>query len=102
MRIVCIAAWGFRISRTPSGTWRFTIATCMPMHEMPGERPRVRKRIGAGLWFAALVVISPIVVIAVGAYAVLFAQESRSPRLVVLMYHRFVSDEEYRNCHGID
>ncbi len=36
----------------------------------------------------------------VASMAYVYGSEARSPRLVCLMYHRFVTDSEYRACHG--
>jgi peptidoglycan/xylan/chitin deacetylase (PgdA/CDA1 family) len=36
----------------------------------------------------------------VASMAYVYWSEARSPRLVCLMYHRFVTDEEYRACRG--
>lgn len=45
--------------------------------------------------------IAGIAIVGLGAsMAYVYGSEAKSPRLVCLMYHRFVTDEEYRNCHG--
>lgn len=43
-----------------------------------------------------------VVVVAALVLARLYVDESREPRVVALMYHRFVTDDEFRNIHGAE
>jgi len=48
-----------------------------------------------GLGIAGVAIIA-----LVASMAYVYGSEARSPRLVCLMYHRFVTDKEYRSCRG--
>lgn len=52
--------------------------------------------------FWLIVVLAGFAAGTLGTYACLWSAESRRPRLICLMYHRFVTDDEYRRCRGAD
>src|SRR5215475_403382 len=53
-------------------------------------------------WLMGLLAVTLLIGAAGAAYAWFYVDEAGHPRLVCLMYHRFVTDEEYRKCHGTE
>src|SRR5690242_11126525 len=60
------------------------------------------RRCAQWAWFSTLLSTSILFLAIAASYGWIYAHESGQSRLVCLMYHRFVTDEEYRNLHGTE
>ena len=65
------------------------------------DKPRKRRRRWLRrVWGGAIIVAAALIACLLLGLLALYLHEARSPRLVCLMYHRFVSDEVYSAIGG--
>ncbi|MEK6644115.1 MAG: polysaccharide deacetylase family protein [Planctomycetota bacterium] len=65
------------------------------------NRPRSIRMLRSA-WMLAAMLVTMIIVLAIGLFAYAYTDEVSGPRVVCLMYHRFVTPAEYETLRGED